>query len=316
MRRVLPILFACAFALIHANTKATETGTEPDGYIGGYGYVDLGLPSGTLWAVHNIGAENEYECGDYFAWGETETKDYFSWENYKYFIGEVNDEGWIPIELEDIGYQISGTEYDVANVKWGNGWVMPDSIQLREMWAHTFTKRVEENGTEGVRAYSTKHEGKSIFFGDFGIGECDEVYTGGIYWGGTSQISFGGSYETPTNAAITIETQKHSPTIGWNSRAAKFVGACVRPVIKKGSLIDKIESESGLRVVSLYQKIIKLNCNVNKGSLSVYNPSGRVVIKGTFTGSEIALDGISPGVYILSISDDNGSVITKKLNVK
>ena len=32
-------------------------------------YVDLGLPSGTLWATYNVGATKPEEFGDYFAWG-------------------------------------------------------------------------------------------------------------------------------------------------------------------------------------------------------------------------------------------------------
>jgi hypothetical protein len=35
----------------------------------GYDYVDLGLPSGNLWATCNIGAENPEDAGLYFAWG-------------------------------------------------------------------------------------------------------------------------------------------------------------------------------------------------------------------------------------------------------
>ena len=38
-------------------------------------YVDLGLPSGTLWATCNVGASTPEEFGNYFAWGETEPKD-------------------------------------------------------------------------------------------------------------------------------------------------------------------------------------------------------------------------------------------------
>jgi len=45
----------------------------------GFKYVDLGLPSGTLWAECNVGAATPYEYGDYFAWGETETKNGFFW---------------------------------------------------------------------------------------------------------------------------------------------------------------------------------------------------------------------------------------------
>ena len=48
-------------------------------------YVDLGLPSGTLWATCNVGANSPEEYGDYFAWGETAPKSDYSWSTYKYF---------------------------------------------------------------------------------------------------------------------------------------------------------------------------------------------------------------------------------------
>lgn len=61
--------------------------SEPDGVIGGHEYVDLGLPSGTLWATYNVGATSPYEKGQYFAWGETDPREDFSWESYKFFKG-------------------------------------------------------------------------------------------------------------------------------------------------------------------------------------------------------------------------------------
>lgn len=55
----------------------------------GYEYVDLGLPSGTLWAKMNVGAESETDYGLYFAWGETQgyadaSTKAFSWADYKF----------------------------------------------------------------------------------------------------------------------------------------------------------------------------------------------------------------------------------------
>lgn len=47
-------------------------------------WVDLGLPSGTLWATCNVGASSPKEYGDYFAWGETKPKDEYSWSTYKW----------------------------------------------------------------------------------------------------------------------------------------------------------------------------------------------------------------------------------------
>ncbi len=50
-------------------------------------WVDLGLPSGTLWATCNVGASSPEEYGDYFAWGETEPKTTYFWSTYKYCQG-------------------------------------------------------------------------------------------------------------------------------------------------------------------------------------------------------------------------------------
>ncbi len=74
---------------------------EPDGIIGGHEYVDLGLPSGTLWATYNLGATSPYEKGQFFAWGEVESKDDFSWENYRFFKGYDSNKGNTAI-LENI----------------------------------------------------------------------------------------------------------------------------------------------------------------------------------------------------------------------
>ena len=47
-------------------------------------YVDLGLPSGTLWATCNVGANSPEEFGYFFAWGETQPKEDYSWDTYIY----------------------------------------------------------------------------------------------------------------------------------------------------------------------------------------------------------------------------------------
>lgn len=44
-----------------------------------YAFVDLGLPNGTLWAAYNVGATTPEGYGDYFAWGETQTKSTYTW---------------------------------------------------------------------------------------------------------------------------------------------------------------------------------------------------------------------------------------------
>ena len=56
----------------------------------GHDYIDLGLPSGTLWATTNVGANAPEDFGDYFAWGETEPKDVYDWGTYKWCMGNYN----------------------------------------------------------------------------------------------------------------------------------------------------------------------------------------------------------------------------------
>ena len=50
----------------------------------GFEYVDLELPSCNMWAVTNVGADEETDCGDYFSWGEIEPKEVYNWKTYKW----------------------------------------------------------------------------------------------------------------------------------------------------------------------------------------------------------------------------------------
>ena len=61
--------------------------TESGGSGSYHDYVDLGLPSGILWATCNVGAFTPEDYGDYFAWGETQPKDMYNWSTYQYCNG-------------------------------------------------------------------------------------------------------------------------------------------------------------------------------------------------------------------------------------
>lgn len=132
-KTILSALVAVPF-MAFADEPQPPAPSEPDGVIGGHEYVDLGLPSGTLWATYNVGATSPYEKGQYFAWGETEPREDFSWESYKFFKGyerDPNNGEWAV--LENIGSDISGTEYDAARYQWGNGWRLPNEQERYEL---------------------------------------------------------------------------------------------------------------------------------------------------------------------------------------
>ena len=63
-------------------TEPSNNSTEPNG-----DWVDLGLPSGLLWATRNVGATSPEDYGDYFAWGETQPKEVYDWNTYIYCNG-------------------------------------------------------------------------------------------------------------------------------------------------------------------------------------------------------------------------------------
>lgn len=108
-----------SFADDHSAKRAPIT--PPDGVHAGHEYVDLGLPSGTLWATCNLGANTCYDAGPYYAWGELQPKELCTLENYDYFLRFHADSicgGWYV--FEDIGENICGTEYDVGRPDLGS----------------------------------------------------------------------------------------------------------------------------------------------------------------------------------------------------
>ena len=108
----------------------------------GHEYVDLGLPSGTLWAKMNVGATTEKEAGLYFAWGETQgyaasqvgTDKNFSWSDYT--LTEDSGSTMSKYNTTD-GKMILDLEDDAAHVSMGGDWHMPNRAQCIELLKET-----------------------------------------------------------------------------------------------------------------------------------------------------------------------------------
>ena len=129
-----------------------------------YQFVDLGLPSGTLWARCNVGADRPEEFGDYFAWGETEPKKNNNWETYKWCNGDQykltkycidSDYGTVDgkteLELED----------DAAYVNMGEQWRMPSLEQIQELFEYCSRQWKVMNDVNGILV--TGPNGNTIF---------------------------------------------------------------------------------------------------------------------------------------------------------
>ena len=151
-------------------TRTTE-GSKDNDYIliNGHKFVDLGLPSGTLWATCNVGAVTPAGAGHYFAWGETDmtTKPSYDWDTYahgtsQYDLTKYNDtDNKTTLDKDD----------DAACVNWGDSCHIPTSEQFAELikytdgyttWTWAKMKAPDGTSVEGWKVVS-KTNGHYIF---------------------------------------------------------------------------------------------------------------------------------------------------------
>ncbi len=128
--------------------------TPPDDE--GY-YVDLGLPSGTLWATMNVGASSPEDFGYFLAWGETEPKDVetYTWSGYKWCEGNVYsftkyNRGFYGIYD---GKSELDPEDDAAYVHYPNGRT-PTREQIHELIYYCDAYWTQINGVKGYKLQS------------------------------------------------------------------------------------------------------------------------------------------------------------------
>ena len=165
-------------------------GNGGGGGLNDHEWVDLGLPSGTLWATCNVGANSPEEYGDYFAWGETQPKVIYDWSTYKYTNGDF-DQLTKYCTKPEYGYN-GFTDYltilqpvdDAATANWGNRWCMPTKEQWEELYEYVPNTWTTQNGVIG-RLF-TAYNGRSLFLPAAGYrrwdGELDSAGSHGGYW--------------------------------------------------------------------------------------------------------------------------------------
>lgn len=126
-------------------------------------YVDLGLPSGNLWATCNLGASSPEAYGDYYAWGEVEPKQKYTYPNHKWYKEGAPSLGFTKYNNED-GKLTLEDEDDAVIQKLGNGWRTPTLADFRELTNQKLTtiKKTTLNGVAGYQITSKKNK-KSIF---------------------------------------------------------------------------------------------------------------------------------------------------------
>ena len=221
----LVAIFISAFTF---GSCSKDDDDEKNSKSGGHEYVDLGLPSGTLWATCNIGASQPEEYGDYFAWGEAKTKETYDLSSYKLWSGSTStitkyctsyNYGMIDNRIELV------PEDDAANVNWGSSWCMPTIDQLKELYCsdYTTTKWTILNGVNG-RLITSKKNGKTLFLPAAGFrrnGSLVDEGFHGCYWSRSLKTG---------NCLFAYYWSFHSSSfIDWDD-SSRYSGFSVRPV--------------------------------------------------------------------------------------
>ena len=187
-------------------------------------YVDLGLPSGTLWASCNLGAESPEDYGNYYAWGENVPKSTYDWNTYGY-CNSSSDMLTKYCFNSDYGYNgyidnltILQSTDDAATVNWGADWRMPTSDEWQELRNNTESTWATRNGVKGM--YYTANNGNRIFLpanGFLAYGHLYEEGVYGYYWSSTL-----GSNDPRRAVSFSFSEGNRMPN--------RFQGQTVRPV--------------------------------------------------------------------------------------
>ena len=157
--------------------------------------IDLGLPSGRLWADRNVGADKPEDYGLFFQWGDTQgytasqvgsgtRQKYFGWADYKF--NPSGDGSTMTKYNSTDGKTVLDIEDDAARINMGGNWRMPTTDEIQELFNSDYTThiRTTSNGVNG-RLVTSKSNGNSVFLPAAGYadnGSVRNVGSYGNYW--------------------------------------------------------------------------------------------------------------------------------------
>ena len=219
--------------LLSTNITAQSAAT---GTINGHDYVDLGLS--VKWATCNIGASSPSDYGDYFAWGEAETKSEYTKENSATY-GKDNF-----------------TFHDAAAEKWGGSWRMPTHEELKELWL-TCDVRYDSIDNRPILKLTSKINDNYIYLPLAGKYEDTNFNSGNAYYWSSS------NFDGENEKAISVQIDNGS--LRMSSMAIElYYGFSIRPVSDGTpvSATTEITTINGYQYVDLGLSVKWGVCNV------------------------------------------------------
>lgn len=224
--------------------------TKKTGTLNGHDYVDLGLPSGTLWATCNVGAESYNQNGSYYVYGETMPKQNYTEDTYKFYLKQ-NGKYYLKKYCSSLKFT-SSYDYvdgkgkldpidDVAHVKWGSDWRIPTEDELMEL----VSKCKWEKLNDGV--VLTGPNGNSIFLPAAGFKDGTKHYGGickGCYMSNANNTADPGVY------CLNINSGKVQDSYIFKGYSVRPVNTSMVSEVKK-----KKEAEQAVKDQEYFQSL-------------------------------------------------------------
>ena len=226
MKKIFPLLMVtlAMTALVACNKDNNDNNAAE--------WVDLGLPSGLLWATSNLGANTPEGYGNYYAWAETSTKTVYNWSTYRYCTA-YNADSLLTLTKYNTSETYGMVDSlatlqaidDAATQALGNGARIPTKEEWEELVSHTTVVWTTQNGINGYKF--TAANGNSLFLpaaGSYNDSELIVVGEYGFYWSASL-------YTDDPSDAWSFSFQSEGHRIG--SFGYRIDGQSVRPVRSK-----------------------------------------------------------------------------------
>lgn len=199
--------------------------------------IDLGLPSGTLWADRNLGANAPEKFGDYYRFGETTP---FTENSPEYIYDDINE-------------SIAGSDRDAATVNLDKNYRMPSVDQIKEILKECKWKWTKYNDVNGKKV--TGPNGNSIFFPASGYR---------LYCGGKLVIDeYYGSFWSASPYSNYFGHALYFNSYSWHyCNSYRNEGLPVRPV----SMKDRQITENMKNIIILTNKELEYLYSLNSGN--------------------------------------------------
>lgn len=178
--------------------------------------VDLGLPSGKLWASLNVGSEYGImtDMGEYSSWGNIDGV-------YGAEASQLTEDAYAGTPGAALTGDIPLT-HDAANNYFGDGWRMPTKAEFKELYDNCDWTWKQVNGVNGYEVKSkASGNNNSIFLpaaGSVDNGSLDNVGSVGGYWS-TSYLGEYGAHDLSFDAEAVMPEGDDSRYVGYPVRA-------------------------------------------------------------------------------------------------